>query len=94
MSLFQIGYRNIFKAINGTTVMPSEFDTGKTTVSFPINLLLALRAYMLQENLSPLKQSEIIADALRDYLRGKGIEIPPNDGKTYRYSVTLEQSDE
>ena len=67
---------------------------GKTTVTFPVNLLMALRAYMFRENLSPHKQSEIIAEALQEYLEDRDIQIPPNDGKVYKYSVKLQEAED
>lgn len=69
--------------------MESKAKTEKTTVSFPINLLMALRAYMLQKGLSSHKQSEIVAKALREYLEKEGIEIPSDNGKSYKYEVKL-----
>jgi hypothetical protein len=85
-------YRNVFKLKTCRIIMQSS-NEGKTTVTFPVNLLMALRAYMFQENISPHKQSEIIAEALQKYLIEQGIKIPPNDGRVYKYSVVLQESD-
>lgn len=49
--------------------------TMKTTVSFPSNILKALRAYMLRENLGLHEQSKVVVDALKEFLTARGIPI-------------------
>ena len=71
--------------------MTSNIETGKTTVTFPIYLLRALRAYMIREHISAHKQSEIVADAVREFLKSHNMELPPDDGKRYEYVVTLKE---
>jgi hypothetical protein len=73
--------------------MTPRISTGKTTVTFPVYLIQALRAYMLRENISAHKQSDIVAQAVHDFLLSKDIKLPPADGKTYEYVVTLRESD-
>jgi hypothetical protein len=62
-------------------------ETKKTTVSFPANILLAMRKYMAAEGMSLHSQSDLVADALREYLEKRGVEIPSD-------SVTLFQVNE
>jgi hypothetical protein len=71
--------------------MTSKIATGKTTVTFPIYLLQALRAYMIREQISTHKQSEVVADAVREFLGNHEMELPPDDGKRYEYIVTLKE---
>jgi len=54
-------------------------------------LLRALRAYMIREQISAHKQSEIVADAVREFLKNHDMELPPDDGKRYEYVVTLKE---
>jgi hypothetical protein len=72
--------------------MTSKIVTEKTTVTFPVYILQALRAYMIREHISAHKQSEIVAKALRDFLKCQNIELPPDNGKRYEYVVTLKES--
>jgi hypothetical protein len=71
--------------------MKSKIETGKTTVTFPTYILQGLRAYMIREQISAHKQSEIVADAVREFLRNHNVELPPDDGKQYEYIVTLKE---
>jgi len=48
----------------------------KTTVTFPLNLLQALHFFMVKNKIRPHKQSEIVADALTEYLKARGVPIP------------------
>ena len=56
-------------------------DIIKTTVSFPVNIIQALRSYMLQKNISPHRQSEIVVDAIIEYLKARKIQIPKGNQK-------------
>jgi metal-responsive CopG/Arc/MetJ family transcriptional regulator len=56
-------------------------ETKKTTVSFPANLLLAMRKYMAEEGMNLHSQSDLVVDALREYLEKRGVEIPNKAGK-------------
>jgi hypothetical protein len=47
---------------------------------------------MIREHISAHKQSEIVAKALRDFLKCQNIELPPDNGKRYEYVVTLKES--
>lgn len=57
-------------------------DTKKTTVSFPVNILLAMRKYMAEEGMSLHSQSDLVAAALREYLEKRGVEVPTSDSIT------------
>jgi hypothetical protein len=51
-------------------------EARKTTVTFPINLLKAMREYMAAEGMGLHSQSDLVVAALREYLERRGIEIP------------------
>lgn len=54
-------------------------EAKKTTVSFPANLLKALRTYMAQQEMGMHDQSKVVAEALREYLEKRGVPIEENN---------------
>jgi len=50
-------------------------ESVKTTVSFPSNVLKAMRAYMMRENLGLHDQSKVVVEALKEFLTARGIPI-------------------
>lgn len=63
--------------------------TMKTTVTFPANLLKALHAYMVENDISLHKQSEIVAVALREYLEKNWDKSIPNDDAKITFEVSI-----
>jgi transcriptional regulator of met regulon len=55
----------------------------KTTVSFPLNVLKALRAYMMRENMGLHDQSKVVVEALKEYLTARGIPIGDGDEELF-----------
>jgi hypothetical protein len=51
----------------------------KTTVTFPANLLKAMRTYMVRENMGLHDQSKLVAMALAEFLEKRGICIDPGN---------------
>jgi hypothetical protein len=43
-------------------------ETKKTTISFPVNVLLAMRKYMAEQGMSLHSQSDLVIAALQEYL--------------------------
>jgi hypothetical protein len=58
-------------------------ESKKTTVSFPVNILLAMRKYMAEEGMSLHSQSDLVVAALREYLEKRGVEVPTSNSITY-----------
>jgi hypothetical protein len=56
--------------------------TQKTTVIFPKNILKALRIFMATNNMSQHEQSKVVAEALKEYLTLRGVQID-KDGTSY-----------
>lgn len=52
----------------------------KTTVSFPKNVLKAMRTYMAREGMGLHDQSKLVALALIEYLTKRGITVEPEEG--------------
>ena len=70
-------------------------DSRKTTITFPVDLLMALRKYMAEEGMGLHSQSDLVADAIREYLEKRGIEIPSADRRTNSKMIEfVAQSDE
>lgn len=54
-------------------------ESVKTTVSFPSNVLKAMRAYMMRENLGLHDQSKVVVEALKEFLTSRGIPLGEED---------------
>ena len=59
----------------------------KTTVTFPTNILRAMREYMTRENMGLHDQSKVVAEALKEYLTTRGIKINVEDKSIIEYEV-------
>lgn len=59
----------------------------KTTITFPANVLKALRSYMMQKELNLHQQSEVVVIALTEFLERNGIKIDPNDGERKKFAI-------
>lgn len=59
----------------------------KTTVTFPANILRAMREYMTRENMGLHDQSKVVAEALKEYLTTRGIKINVEDKSIIEYEV-------
>jgi hypothetical protein len=63
-------------------------ETVKTTISFPENILKALREYMISRGDTSLHdQSNIVAAALYEYLTKRGMNIDQTNKKWKRFLV-------
>jgi metal-responsive CopG/Arc/MetJ family transcriptional regulator len=56
-------------------------ETKKTTVSFPADILLAMRKYMAEQGMNLHSQSDLVVDALQEYLEKRGVKIPQSSKK-------------
>jgi hypothetical protein len=59
----------------------------KTTVTFPANILKAMREYMTRENMGLHDQSKVVAEALKEYLTTRGVTINVDDSSVVEYEV-------
>ena len=56
-----------------------DLELKKTTVSFPVSVLKALRIYMAENNMGLHDQSKVVAAALVEYLKKRNIKIEDSD---------------